>query len=675
MGQPTNIINVTYEQTGKSQHHNDMGMRAMQARTFKERDAKYLLVKAPPASGKSRALMFVGLDKLHQQGLRKVIVAVPERSIGNSFRSTDLTSYGFPYDWEINPRWNLCTMGAEAGAVAHSKVKSVGAFLESDDQTLVCTHATLRFAYADLGASAFDECVVAVDEFHHVSNDEDSRLGEVVRGLMARGSAHLVAMTGSYFRGDAMAVLHPDDEAKFRSVTYSYYEQLNGYEFLKTLGIGYHFYRGPYLDALMEVFDTTKKTILHIPNVNSAASTGDKYAEVNQILELMGEYLGVDSETGFIRIKTDDGRILKVADLVDDGDQRGKVQDSLRLTEDRDAVDVIIALGMAKEGFDWVWCEHALTVGYRNSLTELIQIIGRSTRDAPNKIHAQFTNLIAEPDAVQGEVVGAVNDMLKAISASLLMEQVLMPKFRFHTKRDPEDDDKGTGFSDGPQADFEFDGETGEIHIGIRGLKEPSTPEVQQIVEQDMNDLIAHVCQDTNIAKHGAANDELAPEVVNKLMIPRIINDRYPDRSEEEQEEIRQQLVARMNIIAGAKKEAEQNPTQQNSILKMVKKFVNVRELDIDLIDTINPFQQAYEVISKNLDAPTLAQIHSAVAAGRISVNEDEVKDLFPKLKEFLAKNKRRPSLTSDDPVELRLAEIMAWIDRKRREREAGGDE
>ena len=61
-------------------------------------------------------------------------------------------------------------------------------------------------------------------------------------------------------------------------------------------------------------------------------------------------------------------------------------------------------LGMAKEGFDWIWCEHALTVGYRSSLTEIVQIIGRATRDAPGKTRARFTNLIAEPDASQEAV-------------------------------------------------------------------------------------------------------------------------------------------------------------------------------------------------------------------------------------------------------------------------------
>src|ERR1039457_2789280 len=87
------------------------GMRAMQARVYSERGSQYLLVKAPPASGKSRALMFIGLDKLQNQSIRKVIVAVPERSIGSSFKSTKLSDYGFFRDWEVEDQWNLCTPG------------------------------------------------------------------------------------------------------------------------------------------------------------------------------------------------------------------------------------------------------------------------------------------------------------------------------------------------------------------------------------------------------------------------------------------------------------------------------------------------------------------------------------------------------------------------------------
>ena len=264
-------------------------------------------------------------------------------------------------------------------------------------------------------------------------------------------------------------------------------------------------------------------------------------------------------------------KLLRIADLVEDEpDKRAKVAAALRNLENRDAVDIIIAMGMAKEGFDWIWCEHALTVGYRSSLTEIIQIIGRATRDAPGKTHAQFTNLIAEPDATEGNVVSAVNDLLKAISASLLMEQVLAPKFKFYTKRTTDDQ----GAQD--NAEISEDTETGEIHIGIRNFKEPTTERVHQIVEEDMNDLVANVCQDTVLATQGAANPNVTPEEINRLYIPRIIESRYPDLSDDEQEEVRQQLVTRMNIVAKVIGD-ERKHGGNIGILAMVKKFINVR--------------------------------------------------------------------------------------------------
>lgn len=414
------IVHVEYKQTGESKSTNNYGMREMQEKAFEARDAQYLLLKAPPASGKSRALMFLALDKLSHQGIKKIIVAVPERSIGSSFAYTDLKAFGFFANWTPNDKYNLCTPGSDG---SKSKVGAFHNFMKDDDeQILICTHATLRFACDELEEEAFNHCLLAIDEFHHVSADVNNRLGEILRGIMNKSTAHLIAMTGSYFRGDSVPVLHPDDEAKFTKVTYNYYQQLNGYDFLKSLGIGYHFYQGRYTNSIMEVLDTNKKTILHIPNVNSGESTKDKHNEVDFILDAIGEVVKQDSATGVIEVKRhEDGKILKIADLVEDNSkERDKIVNYLREIDSLDDMDIIIALGMAKEGFDWPYCEHALTVGYRGSLTEIIQIIGRATRDSDNKVHAQFTNLIAQPDAHDDEVKLSVNNMLKAITASTL---------------------------------------------------------------------------------------------------------------------------------------------------------------------------------------------------------------------------------------------------------------
>src|SRR6204780_548829 len=416
-------ILVSYARNGSSTKANALGMRPMQERAYEKRGEQYLLIKSPPASGKSRALMFVALDKLRNQGLKQAIIVVPEKAIGASFYDDPLTKFGFWADWCVEPKWNLCNApGGDNGG----KVKSVGAFLETSDKVLVCTHATFRFAVDEYGVEKFDDRLIAVDEFHHVSANPDNKLGVHLGQVIAPNRVNIVAMTGSYFRGDAEAVLAPQDEAKFDSVTYTYYEQLNGYEYLKQLDIGYFFYSGSYVDDILKVLDPAEKTIIHIPNVNSRESTKDKMREVEHIIEALGEWQGIDDKTGFQLVKIPGGRVIRIADLVDDdSNRRDRVSAALKnpaQKNNRDYVDIIVALGMAKEGFDWIWCDHALTVGYRSSLTEIVQIIGRATRDAPGKTRTRFTNLIAEPDAAQQLVSEAETDTLTAIAASLLME-------------------------------------------------------------------------------------------------------------------------------------------------------------------------------------------------------------------------------------------------------------
>jgi len=163
-----------YACNGASKNANALGMRPMQERAYERRGEQYLLIKSPPASGKSRALMFISLDKLENQGLKQAIIVVPEKSIGASFNDEPLTKFGFWADWCVEPKWNLCNSpGSDNGG----KVKSVGAFLESDDKVLVCTHATFRFAVDQFGVEAFDDRLIAVDEFHHVSANPDNKLG------------------------------------------------------------------------------------------------------------------------------------------------------------------------------------------------------------------------------------------------------------------------------------------------------------------------------------------------------------------------------------------------------------------------------------------------------------------------------------------------------------------
>ena len=678
MTQQVPSVSVNYAANGSSTKSNELGMREMQEGAYEKRGEQYLLIKSPPASGKSRALMFIALDKLHNQGLRQAIVVVPEKSIGSSFNDEPLSKYGFWADWTVQPRWNLCNApGGDDG-----KVGAVGKFLASDDKILVCTHATFRFAVDKFGIEAFDDRLIAVDEFHHVSANPDNKLGTHLGALVARDKVHLVAMTGSYFRGDAEAVLSPEDEAKFDTFTYTYYQQLNGYKYLKTLDIGYFFYSGSYVDDILKVLDPTEKTILHIPNVNSRESTKDKHREVEHIIDALGDWQGADPITGFQLVKTPDERVLRIADLVDDEpSKRDKVSAALKDStqkNNRDHVDIIIALGMAKEGFDWIWCEHALTVGYRASLTEIVQIIGRATRDAEGKTRARFTNLIAEPDAAAEAVTEAVNDTLKAIAASLLMEQVLAPRFNFTPKTvksgPVEGFDYGEGGYDPNKENVGFSEASGQFQIEIKGLVEPKSKEAKRICQEDLNEVITAFVQDKTTIERGLFDEELVPEELTQVRMGKIVGARFPELDAEDQEAVRQHAVAALNLTQKAKEIALSNrddteTTGNTALIDGVRKFaMDVRELDIDLIDRINPFGEAYSILAKTMSEESLRQVQAVISAKKVQLSPDEARDLAKRAVKFKQERGRLPSITSPDPWEKKMAEGVAYLARMKQE-------
>lgn len=632
-----NLVNITYAQTGASSNVDELGMREMQRIAYAQRHRKYLLVKAPPACGKSRAMMFVALDKLENQGIRKVIVAVPEKSIGRSFNNTDLKSHGFFADWKVASYFNLCDSTNET-----EKKRRFVEFLRPDvpNQILICTHATLRNAMKEVSDEQVNDCLFGIDEYHHSSADAYNGLGELVRRLITFTTAHIMAMTGSYFRGDAVPVMRPEDEQLFQpAVNYNYYQQLNGYKYLKSLGIGYHFFKGKYISAIPEILDTSKKTLIHIPPVQGRDSYTDKWQQVADIIATIGEVVDEEPEHFIKIVRTPEGKLLRVGDLVEDNiSQRRALQAYLQRMNKREALDILIALGTAKEGFDWQWCEVCLTVGIRASLTEVVQIIGRCTRDCEGKTHAQFTNLIPCPDATQENVNLAVNRMLKAITASLLMEQVMAPKWNFKTVRDNDDLEKGRT-------------------IVVEGLAE-ATPKAQAIIDNDMTELKAEILGNDIVMQ--AVSSSFIGEEITQAMLPKIIQKKYPQLNNEEVEQVRQRVVLSM-AFQGSEVEEQ---TDGRKFIKVSGRFVEIDKISVNLIDSVNPFQRAYEILSKAITPEVLKTIEYVIEEQRSDMSMEEAillcRNYLPKYQ--AEHNGIAPSLNDPDPLNKRIAQAVAYI-------------
>ena len=291
-----------------------------------------------------------------------------------------------------------------------------------------------------------------------------------------------------------------------------------------------------------------------------------------------------------------------------------------------------------------------------------MQIIGRVTRDAPNKPRARFTNLIAEPKADQSDVVEAVKDTLKAIATSLLMEQVIAPRFDFT----PKDSGPRAGFDYGPDGHVEgqtnvgVNEETGTISVEIKGLKDMG-PEAARICREDLNDVIAAVVQDKEILTRALFDPEnTVPQESTQLRIPKIIRDRYPQLTEDDVEAVRQRAVAALTLVQTAVK-TEDKVNANLGLIQGVRKFVlHVRELSLDLIDSINPFGEAYAVLARNLNADTLRQMQEKIAAKKVNISEDEALALTRRALEWKQERGRAPQITAADPWERRLAEGVA---------------
>ncbi len=151
-----------------------------------------------------------------------------------------------------------------------------------------------------------------------------------------------------------------------------------------------------------------------------------------------------------------------------------------------------------------------------------------------------------------------------------------------------------------------------------------------------------------------------------------IVKEKYPDLSETDLEAIRQRAVAALTLVQQARKAAEggmttvgpgegggsDDPTANTAFVDGVRRFVNVRDLDIDMIDRINPFEAAFAILSKTMDPKILKQVQEAIAAKRTSISPEEARDLAVRAVKFKKERGRLPDITSTDAWEKRLAKV-----------------
>ena len=152
-------------------------------------------------------------------------------------------------------------------------------------------------------------------------------------------------------------------------------------------------------------------------------------------------------------------------------------------------------------------------------------------------------------------------------------------------------------------------------------------------------------------------------KLINKQLIPRVIATVYPDLTQQEIEEVRQYTIADLTLTNSTRDK------ENTQLLKMADKFINIDDLSIDLIERINPFQAAYEVISRDVDSKTLQLIARAFDAKKFEFTNEELRMLYPQIKTFQQQHGRSPERNSSDVEEQRLYYALAKLAQMRQER------
>jgi hypothetical protein len=142
-----------------------------------------------------------------------------------------------------------------------------------------------------------------------------------------------------------------------------------------------------------------------------------------------------------------------------------------------------------------------------------------------------------------------------------------------------------------------------------------------------------------------------------------VIRDVYPDLGEDELNELSDYVVV-SSVIRSS------NIVQQgkDKLIAFAGRLVNVNELNMDLINCINPFQNAYEIMSKELSPRVFKAVQQCIQALKIQMTDDEAEILWPKIQDFFKVRGRVPSFDAIDPLERRMAEALVYLRQLRSE-------
>jgi hypothetical protein len=569
------------------------------------KDASHMILNAPMGSGKSWEICLISAYKMQENAQLRTIIAVPQDVIASGFRHADvILPCGRKLHWE--PNHDLCKEKPD------STVEYVIDWLKNrhtntNDRALICTHPTLLNVFRRLKEEKklrlMKDLLIWVDEAHHIKNTKvagtkatvfGNGIGELVAHACRRDSSTQIGLaTATFFRGDRCTLLTDQMHDRFVRYNLPFDEHLKNMQHLRSFTYNFMMCGSNYVDAVKKVLKSHKgKYIVHIPRPGSRHATKQgKYHETEEIHKAFksayGGRLRATDIPGLTALKTADGE-LKILDLVDEKDRPEKKEFVASINESPDRLDAIVALGMFKEGADWIYADRSLIIGARASLVDVVQTMGRLFRDAPGKKHVEVTHMLpfsldqSDKEAFREKL----NDYLKAVYGSMILENVLDP-VKIYV---PSETDGGKG---GGAVS------TSELLTLVPDLAK------QDAIMADISDKLMEMADDKNGA---LTTDDCMKPIVSILAKHKI------DPS------IHQKVAG--CFLAMLLRRAVKTSN------------LNVKDIDFDILKSVNPINWIVDFTTKACGVSTLRDLRRAANGGVLYASYDRIKATLHRMRD-----------------------------------------
>jgi vacuolar-type H+-ATPase subunit F/Vma7 len=587
---------------------------------------------------------------------KKTIIAVPQTVIGKGFNTKVFKlPDGRVIDWSVGV--DLCTN-------AKDTVEQFTNFISEDifyseaypfERILVCTHATLVAAFQNLSTedkqTHWNNLLICVDETHHIQMHEIAdevynmnSLGQVV-DYSFRNNNEIILVSATMFRGDQKGLVSDEllkDAIKYNLPFDKYMEEMKhlksfSYDFI----IDTNDYTEDISKCIKNLFDENlKKLFIYIPHPKSYMSSGNKIKEIQDILEqlknnLNGDKITLDENTGIYHITNILGLDYKVCDLVDENLSKRSIRfvNNEIINKDRNALDCVIALNRAKEGFDWEHANGMIVVGQRNSLTDVIQMVGRLLRDKQGKEKVKALHMLPfspnQPTAPNLD--NSLNDFFKAIAISLLMEDVFAP-----TSLQTNDDSAPTG---------QLSGATPSVSSNIFDDLELDENQRLDLFDKAQKALV-------NVAgglveSQGTYSPEELKEQMPSIM-KKWVEENKIEADEQQIEELAKKIY------------------NQFAKRSLQMQGINVSNINWQMIESADPIEFTLRYVGKDTTLESLKELRKLIASG-----ESESNVMCHKVCQWIVENGKAPSPQSKRSIEEK--KLGVWLHEQKHTLQGGG--